>query len=164
MSNPENFNQNKVDGKDEWLTPPEIIQALGEFDLDPCAPMERPWDTAKNHMTITDDGLSQEWKGRVWCNPPYGRECKKWIERLADHNNGIGLTFARTDTIMWHEHIWSRASGILFLRGRLTFYHGDGGKAASNGGAPSALIAYGEHNAEVLRLCSLEGWFVNLCS
>jgi hypothetical protein len=39
-------------GKDEWLTPPEIIKSLGEFDLDPCSPINRPWDTAKNHYTI----------------------------------------------------------------------------------------------------------------
>lgn len=25
----------RKDGKDEWLTPPEIVRALGEFDLDP---------------------------------------------------------------------------------------------------------------------------------
>jgi len=24
---------------DEWYTPKEIIDALGEFDLDPCAPL-----------------------------------------------------------------------------------------------------------------------------
>lgn len=31
-------------GKDEWLTPPQIIKALGGFDLDPCSPINRPWD------------------------------------------------------------------------------------------------------------------------
>ena len=24
---------------DEWLTPPHVLQALGPFDLDPCAPV-----------------------------------------------------------------------------------------------------------------------------
>lgn len=32
-------------GKDEWLTPPYIIDSLGVFDLDPCSPINRPWDT-----------------------------------------------------------------------------------------------------------------------
>ena len=50
--------------KDEWLTPPEIIKALGPFDLDPCAPVVRPWDTAKIHYTTTDNGLQREWRGR----------------------------------------------------------------------------------------------------
>ena len=68
------FEGNTKTGKDEWLTPPPILQALGEFDLDPCSPINRPWDTANNHLTINDNGLSQTWGGistRVWCNPPY---------------------------------------------------------------------------------------------
>lgn len=56
--------------KDEWLTPPSIIRSLGAFDMDPCSPLNRPWDTAENHYTIEDDGLSKPWTGRVWCNPP----------------------------------------------------------------------------------------------
>ena len=61
--------------KDEWLTPPEIIDALGgpaSFDLDPCAPVTRPWPTAKEHFTIIDNGLTKPWRGRIWFNPPYG--------------------------------------------------------------------------------------------
>ena len=50
---------------EEWLTPPEIIQSLGKFDLDPCSPCIRPWDTALNHYCITEDGLQQNWEGRV---------------------------------------------------------------------------------------------------
>lgn len=60
----------KNGGHDEWLTPPEILRALGEFDLDPCAPVVRPWETAARHYTVQDDGLALPWEGRVWCNPP----------------------------------------------------------------------------------------------
>lgn len=84
--------------KDEWLTPPNIIRSLGVFDLDPCSPINRPWDTAINHLTILDDGLSKEWEGRVWLNPPYGNETRKWLKKLAEHGNGIALIFARTET------------------------------------------------------------------
>lgn len=49
--------------KDEWLTPPHIMTALGKFDLDPCAPINRPWATADKHYTVEDDGLSQVWGG-----------------------------------------------------------------------------------------------------
>lgn len=41
---------------DEWLTPPEIVSALGPFDLDPCSPVERPWPTAAQHFTVRDEG------------------------------------------------------------------------------------------------------------
>ena len=59
---------------DEWLTPPYIINALAPFDLDPCAPVIRPWATARRHLTIEDDGLAHPWTGFVWCNPPFGPE------------------------------------------------------------------------------------------
>lgn len=132
------------DGKDEWLTPPAIIKALGPFDLDPCAPVERPWPTAEKHYTILDNGLNQPWEGFVWMNPPYGREVDKWMARLADHGQGIALIFARTETKAWQRHVWARASAILFLDGRLTFHHRDGRQANHSAGAPSALVAYGE--------------------
>lgn len=52
---------------DEWLTPPSILKALGTFDLDPCAPVDRPWDTAARHFTIEYDGLARPWE-EFWCN------------------------------------------------------------------------------------------------
>ena len=144
-------------GKDEWLTPPHIVQSLGEFDLDPCSPINRPWDTAKNHLTIVDDGLNQDWEGRVWCNPPYGREAVKWLRKLAEHKNGTALIFARTETKMFFETVWNDAESILFLEGRLHFHHVDGSRAKANSGAPSVLIAYDEFNAEMLEESGIEG-------
>ena len=136
--------------KDEWLTPPEIIKSLGEFDLDPCAPINRPWDMANSHYTIEDNGLVQPWFGRVWLNPPYGLEAAKWLDRLADHGNGIALIFARTETRMFFDHVWGRADAVLFIEGRLHFHHVDGSRAKANSGAPSCLVAYGENNASRL--------------
>ena len=88
---------------DEWLTPPEILKAIGEFDLDPCSPINRPWNTAKKHYTVEDNGLIQEWIGRVFLNPPYGPETGKWLQKLAEHGNGIALIFARTETDMFFK-------------------------------------------------------------
>jgi hypothetical protein len=149
-----------ANSKTEWLTPPNIILALGEFDLDPCAPIIRPWDTAIQHYTIEDNGLIKEWFGRVWCNPPYGNEMGKWLQRMAQHGDGIALLFARTDTGIFFRHIWPVASGIMFLRGRLVFHHVDGSKPTNGAGAPSCLIAYGERNAEALRDSGLDGKFL----
>ena len=149
--------------KDEWLTPPEVIRALGEFDLDPCSPGERrPWDTAKEHFDIGINGLSQPWGGRVWLNPPYGRETGIWLDRLAAHGNGIALIFARTETDMFFRQVWEKADAVLFLRGRLHFHHVDGTRAAANAGAPSCLVAYGKTNAETLGRCGLPGHLVSL--
>lgn len=148
--------------KDEWLTPPDLLKQLGDFDLDPCAPVVRPWPTAAHHLTIEDNGLKKPWHGRVWCNPPYGLEAAKWLARLADHGNGIALIFARTETRMFFEHVWPKADALLFLEGRLHFHHVDGRRAAANSGAPSVLVAYGSSNAATLRACALPGQYVPL--
>lgn len=138
------FQHDKTIGHDEWLTPPEIIQKLSPFDLDPCSPINRPWDTANNYYTIEDNGLEQPWFGFVWCNPPYGKETKKWLQKMEQHNRGIALVFARTDTIAWHNYIFKTATAICFIQGRLTFYTVEGIKGKDTAGAPSALIGYGE--------------------
>lgn len=142
---------------DEWLTPPNIIESLGVFDLDPCSPINRPWSTAKQHYTIEDDGLNKDWHGRVWLNPPYGPETGKWLQKLADHFNGIALIFARTETEMFHNYVWDRASGLLFLKGRLYFHYVDGCKASANAGGPSVLVAYGSKNVDSLYESKING-------
>ena len=149
-------------GKCEWLTPPDVLRSLGEFDLDPCAPVHRPWPTAKQHYTVLENGLLQPWFGRVYLNPPYGRETGKWLARLAHHGNGIALIFSRTETLMFFEYIWNKAAAILFLRGRLTFFNQDGTKPPNSSGAPSCLVAYGRHNVESLAESSLAGKLVTL--
>jgi len=35
-------NEATVAGTEVWLTPPYILEALGAFDLDPCASLDRP--------------------------------------------------------------------------------------------------------------------------
>lgn len=149
-------------GKDEWLTPPRILDLLGPFDLDPCAPIHRPWPMAVHHYTIEDNGLARPWFGRVWCNPPYGRETDRWLARCVAHGNAIALIFARTETEMFFERVWSAADALLFIRGRLHFHHVTGERAAANSGAPSVLVAYGQNNAEALRVSGIEGQFVPL--
>lgn len=141
-----------------WLTPPHILKALGEFDLDPCAaPDPKPWPTAKRHYTLpADDGLMLPWEGRVWCNPPYGPQVVHWLERMAMHGNGVALVFARTDTAVWHETIFDSAQAVLFIKGRICFFTKEGIEA-DTAGSPSALVAWGDANAEALANSSIKG-------
>lgn len=147
---------------DEWLTPPEIIKAFPEFDLDPCAPINRPWPTARAHYTKDDNGLSRDWNGRVWMNPPYGSECQKWLAKLAEHGNGIALVFARTETKMFQNHVFGGADALLFMRGRIFFHYIDGHKAQHNCGAPSVFVAYGLEAVQRLKNANIPGHFVSL--
>lgn len=144
-------------GHDEWLTPPEIVKALGPFDLDPCAPVTRPWATANYHYTREDDGLAQDWRawGRIWLNPPFGREAIKWLRKLVTHGDGIALIPARTETAMFYECVWDVADAVCFMRGRPHFHYVDGRRAAANSGVPICLIAYGQQNAERLQAAGL---------
>jgi len=146
-----NFNIN-IENKDEWLTPPEIIKALGPFDMDPCAPVpeKRPWSTATKHLDKTMDGLSQMWYGRIWLNPPYGRETFKWLERLAKHKNGLALIFARTETKGFHREIWQKAKAVFFFKGRLKFYHVSG-KQGDTANAPSCIVSYSQKDTEKIQ-------------
>lgn len=133
-------------GNDTWLTPRNIIQALGPFDLDPATPPNMPWPTATMMLTPQDDGLSVEWPKAKFTfhNPPYGRGIEAWLEKAAKHGNGITLVFARTETAGFQEFVWKHpnTTGLFFISGRLKFCRIDGTEAGS-AGAPSVLVAYG---------------------
>lgn len=147
-------------GKDEWLTPPELVRALGHFDLDPCAPIDAPWHLADHNYTIADDGLAKPWANRVWCNPPYAQKpMAGFVRKCIEHRNATLLTFARTDTRLFHELIFPNATAILFLKGRLRFYHVDG-RQADSAGAPSCLIAFDDYNARMLEESGIKGHIV----
>ena len=133
----------------EWGTPDHILEALGSFDDDPALPGEQ-------------DGLSREWRGFVFLNPPYGRGIGAWMRKMSEHGNGIALTYARTDTRWFHEHIWPKATAILFLKGRLYFKKDHQKRAANNAGAPSVLVAYGSLAVDRLRWSGLPGKLVLL--
>ncbi len=166
----------------DWLTPPWLLAALGgaeSFDLDPCAPLNRPWDTAKAHYTIEDDGLVKPWTGRCWMNPPYSTGIiGRFMARMVEHGVGTALIFARTETAAFHETVWRAADALLFLEGRLHFHVAEdttfhqkgkppifvkrGDPTPTNAGAPNVLCAYGEMDADILAESGLPGQFVPL--
>lgn len=142
---------------DEWYTPKFIIDSLGKFDLDPCAPSVPLFKTAEVMYNEFDDGLSQKWEGRVWLNPPYSRPLiSKFMRRMAEHNRGTALIFSRTDT-----EVFGRATAVKFLKGRIKFLRPDGTEAGTPG-CGSVLIAYGEEDANILECNELEGKFIRL--
>lgn len=147
----------------EWLTPPDLVKKLGEFDLDPCTPINPPFVHAKTNFTVIDDGLTKSWFGRIYMNPPYGKGMETWIEKLKNHGNGIVLIFARTETKCFFNHIWYDADAILFVKGRIKFYNIDGEQKGTPG-APSVFIAYGKENALALKNSGIEGRYLNLKS
>ena len=146
---------------DVWLTPPDLVRSLGEFMLDPCAPPDAPWYHAPIYYTEAIDGLKMPWFGRVWCNPPYGRAARTWLERCADHGNAMALIFARVETNMFIDFVWKRADAVMFLNKRIAFAN-ERGEFQDKSGAPSCLIAYGEENHRALYNCSMGGTIVDI--
>ena len=128
---------------DQWATPQDFFDKLNEefdFTLDVCALPENA--KCKQFFTPEIDGLSQPWKGRVWCNPPYGREIGQWVRRafLAVVSGGaevvVMLLPARTDTRWFHEYIYKKAD-VRFLKGRLKF-----GEAKNSAPFPSMIVIF----------------------
>ena len=133
--------------KNYWETPQDFFDELHEkyeFTLDAAATDENA--KLPNYYTVEDDALKQKWEGRVFVNPPYGREIKHWVkkayeESLQPYNECVVMLIpSRTDTIYWHEYIFGKAKEIDFLKGRLKFEINGKGKAAAP--FPSALITY----------------------
>lgn len=137
-----------------WLTPLPLIEQLGEFDLDPCAYPGH--QTATKLITLPTDGLNAEWSGRVWLNPPYGKEAAAWMKKLKEHDNGIALIFARLETKWIQPFI---ENGFFQLEGRISFLSPDG-LSKGNSGAPSILIPFGRKNIGAILKSDLKGkWF-----
>jgi phage N-6-adenine-methyltransferase len=114
------------------------LDAEFNFDLDVCATADNAKCT--RYFTREDNGLAQPWTGRVWCNPPYGREIGKWVEKAVDSvRRGeaelvVCLVPARTDTQWWHEFV--TRGKFQFLRGRVRF-NGQGSAPF-----PSAVVVF----------------------
>ena len=133
--------------RDDWETPRDVFERCDEvwhFELDAASNDKNA--LCERHFTKEQDGLKQEWGGvRVWCNPPYGREIGKWVEKAwhESHENGaivVMLLPARTDTRWFHDYC-AKADEIALLRGRLKFTLN--GVEQSSAPFPSMLVRFG---------------------
>ncbi len=137
-----------------WLTPLPLVRALGHFDLDPCAfPGHQ---TADRLIVLPEDGLKADWHGRVWLNPPYGKEAEMWLTKLHHHGDGIALIFARLET-RWIQPFLEK--GFFQLHKRVSFISSREGYRG-NAGAASILVPFGRKNTGSILSSDLEGrWF-----
>ena len=132
----------------DWRTPPDLFRALDDefhFTLDAAA-------NEANHLcdryyTATDSAFSHSWAGeRVFCNPPYGRDAAKWIEKCAREGGGAlvaALLPARTDTRAFHRFIYKQPNvEIRFLPGRLHFGHPETGEPGEAAPFPSMIVIW----------------------
>lgn len=142
--------------KQDWCTPKEFFDVLDaefHFTLDAAATKKNAKCSA--YFTPEDDALGKSWgtSGAVFCNPPYGREVRKWVRKAYEESrNGqvvVMLLPARTDTSYFHDYIYGHAE-IRFIRGRLRFTDADGNEKDA-APFPSMVVIYGggeKHNDE----------------
>jgi DNA N-6-adenine-methyltransferase (Dam) len=122
-----------------------VSEVLGAVDLDPCWHPNSPV-RATTTYTEEQNGLSVEWHGRLFLNPPYGRAIDAWIEKLVSEHvvgrviEAVALVPARVDT-EWFRRL--DAFPRCFLRGRLTFAN-----AENPAPFPSAAVYIGENVAK----------------
>jgi hypothetical protein len=108
------------------------------------------------------NGLSQPWKGYTWLNPPYGKKIGAWMQKMAKHNDGIALVFARTETGWFQDCVLRVAVGLFFVMGRIRFHRPDGTPGSYTGGAPSVFCAFGPAAADRLEALEMPGRYVGL--
>jgi hypothetical protein len=108
---------------DEWDTPQcffDAVDTIFHFTLDVCATRNNA--KCERYYSKTDDGLSQEWKGVCWMNPPYGWEIALWVRKAYESSLEGGtvvvcLLPARTDTRWWHDYVLSRRRKAMVCKG-----------------------------------------------
>ncbi|MBO7171333.1 MAG: hypothetical protein J6V52_00025 [Bacteroidaceae bacterium] len=130
---------------DMWATPQWFFDELDKefnFTLDACAVKENA--KCERFFSPEDDGLSKEWTGTVWCNPPYGRTIGQWVKKAAESKATIVMLLpARTDTKWFHDYIYKKAE-VRFIRGRLKF-----GGCDNSAPFPSMVVIFRNEEAEV---------------
>lgn len=128
----------------EWATPKALfadLNAQHKFDMDVAASsinhLCKEW-FGLDHPDITRrNGLTGQWEGHIWCNPPYGRVIKDWVFKAQQHYDLVVMLLpARTDTKWFHELVLPYAD-VQFIKGRLKF--GDSKTAAP---FPSMIVTY----------------------
>jgi phage N-6-adenine-methyltransferase len=115
----------------EWSTPPDIFKPLNDefgFTLDVAANSQNT--QCKNFISKEQDGLVAEWIGVCWCNPPYGRDIKKWVKKAVIHTwdgvTTVMLIPVRSNTVWWHQ-LCIPFGEIRFVKGRPKFGGADKG-------------------------------------
>lgn len=141
----------------EHYTPDKYLDAvrnvLGAIDLDPASCQEANQIVkATAFFSADDNGLRQEWRGRVWLNPPYGGSAGQFIAKLSrEYCDGnvsaaVALVNAHCTDTDWFQPLWDGC--LCFTNHRINFY-GDDTRSGSTHG--SVFVYFGPSNGEFVK-------------
>lgn len=111
-----------------WYTPAEITQAaravMGGIDLDPASCADANEVIKANHyFTREDDGLAQDWFGKVWMNSPtdtIGRFVDKFLAEWRRYHIEQAVVFTHNATEAdWHQALSASAFALCMPAGRI---------------------------------------------
>jgi phage N-6-adenine-methyltransferase len=162
MTNIDAFPEARVDPNEQpdcrYTTPEtmDMCMRLAEvdaWDLDVAADEECHW--AKRWYGIAENGLKQEWRGRVWCNPPYS-DIEAWVRKAWHEWNrdesryrtlqtiAMLLPANRTEQAWWQNYVECERDieggdlTVRFLPGRIRYGHPGNVKGVGVGSPPFA--------------------------
>ena len=157
----------------EWYTPQKYVDAarelMGGIDLDPASnAIANETVKAARYYDITTNGLDKDWAGRIWLNPPYGREeagsnQDVWTRRLIDQfrkgitTEAVLLVNAAVDT-KWFHNIFNQyplSFPVCFPDHRVNFYTPEASVSGPTHG--SALIYLGKQKRKFFVIFSQFG-------
>lgn len=150
--------------RDTWCTPKWLTDAIGSWDLDPCA-NERSHVKAAREFRLerSEDGLFMASKvnegARVFINPPYS-DVLPWIEAYA-HTRFCFLLKVDPST-EWFAVLMSHTKLVLFPRGtRVQFEAPEGvppDKAKANQFPHALFYARAEDATDAIRAACFSPW------
>jgi len=143
---------------DAYATKPELwrplSKAVGGFDVDVASGAESEHIAPKQY-TKEDDGLTQQWVGKVWLNPPFSNKMewfRKAVNEVQAGNADTVVALAPVDTSTeWFQRWFSKADVICWLEGRDWYV---------SSGSPSfntAVGVFGEVNDDMLSVLDSKG-------
>lgn len=152
----------KYTGNEEWYTPKKYIdmarEVLGRIDIDPASnAFANQTVQATTYYTKEDDGLTKEWQGKMWLNPPYSSIIAEFINKTCNSDvEAIVLTNNSTDT-KWFAQGANHCNAICFTYGRINFYNDTDKKSSPTNG--QAFFYFG-NNVEKFKQVFKEIGFV----
>lgn len=128
--------------------------AVDEWDLDVAACDES--HLASKFFKKADDGLTKQWRGRVWCNPPFS-DIGPWVQKAWDSSLyceaiAMLLPASRTEQRWWQDLVEPfrdgrnrRPNGHVslathFLPGRTRFGHPGNPEGVGVGSPPFGCV------------------------
>jgi phage N-6-adenine-methyltransferase len=145
--------------KDVWQTPNDILELVGNIDLDPCAGEDTHIGDV-NYSNKDVNGLKENWFGRTFVNPPFS-EKKKWLKKAVEEVEYTECIFFvtpdGTDTVSWWHKYVTQADCIWFSEGRISYIDPDTGEKQKNPTFGTAVSMFGEPGKKTLRRFNKEG-------